>query len=84
MEGVDQVLALLEKLGNTQSETLAKIILLLLTFVASIYGAIWRRKARKKTADNQRQRDRINNVSDNVKDEDQNTQDGSSVRDRLK
>jgi hypothetical protein len=37
MEGIDQVLALLDKLGATESETIAKIILLILTFFASIY-----------------------------------------------
>jgi hypothetical protein len=84
MEGIDQVLALLDKLGATESETIAKIILLILTFFASIYGAIWKRKARRRAADNQRQRDRIDNVSDNNRDEDQNSRDGISVRDRLK
>jgi hypothetical protein len=84
MESLDKILKLLESLGATKSETIAKIILLLLTFASGWYWRRWKAKARKKAADNQRQRDRIDNVSDNNRDEDQNSRDGRSVRDRLK
>ena len=84
MESLDKILKLLESLGANESETIAKIILLILTFFSGWYFKGWKKKARRRAAVNQRQRDRIDNVSDNIKDEDQNTRDGSSVRDRLK
>lgn len=84
METVSKILKILENIGQEGGPDLyIKVILAILTLLGGIYGYFWKIKARKQTAKDQSQRDRTDNISDNIKDEDQNTSDGQSVRDRL-
>jgi hypothetical protein len=84
MEAVNKLLEVLSALGDSQAETIAKIVLLLLSAFGGIFWAIWKARARKKTATDQSQRDRSDIIRDNDRDETQNARDGQSVRDRLR
>lgn len=85
METVNKVLEILESIGSaTGADLIMKAVLAVLILIGGIWYVIWKAKARKETAERQTQRDRNKNVSDNITDEDQNSNDGQSVRDRLR
>lgn len=85
METVNKVLELLESIGTASGADLyMKAVLAVLILIGGIWYAIWKAKARKETAEKQTQRDRNKNVRDNITDEDQNSEDGQSIRDRLR
>lgn len=84
MESIDKILEILKKLEDYQSNPTAKIILLVLLALSGIAFKIWKMRARKKAAEDARQSDRLENVRDNIRDEDQNASDSQNIKDKLR
>lgn len=85
METLGKVLEQFESiLGSGGTELWLKAILMVASVIGSAWWAIKKRKARKKSARDQAERDRQRNRDDNIEDENQNKEDGQSVRDRLR
>jgi len=85
VETVNQILKILEGFSSiTGSDLVLRIIFIVLGVIGGIYFTFMKRKARRDAADRQAQRDRDTNVRDNERDENQNSQDSGSVRDRLR